>query len=101
MTEQAFEVTYCPGPHCTCKVRVWPEGINYCCLNCWRWTWENGVMNSVPLGPDGEEIEAHSDQCCKRRAVRDDWAVTEGTFEIMSPQPDEARRLFASRPVTL
>jgi len=99
MTEQAFEVTYCPAPDCTCKVRVWPGGINYCCLNCWRWTWENGVMRSVPLGSDGEEIEAHSDQCCKRQAVRDDWAVTEGTFKIMTPQPEDLPKLLASRPV--
>lgn len=99
MTERAFEVTYCPAPDCTCKVRVWPEGINYCCLNCWRWTWESGVMRSVPLGPDGEEIEAHSDQCRKRQVVRDDWEVTEGTFEIMAPKPEDVPGLLASRPV--
>lgn len=99
MTEQAFEVTYCPGPDCTRRVRVWPEGINYCCLNCWRWTWENGVMRSVPLDQDGEELAQHSRQCDGRQIVRDGWEVTEGTFAIMSPKPDEARRLFTSRPV--
>ena len=98
MTEQAFEVAACPG-QCGSKVRIWPAGINYCCLNCWRWTWENGVMRSVPLGQDGEEIAEHSPQCEERQWVREHWTVTEGSFETMVPGPEDVPKLLASKPV--
>lgn len=91
MSEQTFAVTYCPAPMCLSKVRVWDNGdephVGYCCLNCWRWCWENGVMNSVPL-LDGVEIDEHSDQCVKRQEERDGWKISEVPNLVISGPPE-------------
>jgi hypothetical protein len=85
-----FEVTYCPAPFCLNKVRVWPgDQINFCCLNCWRWTWENGQLRTRPFGEDGEEIPCHSGQCADRQNLRDNWFVAEDRpFTIMGRSQD-------------
>lgn len=79
----------CPGG-CSGLVVIWPGNrVSLCCLNCWRWYWENGVLDEVPLDQYGEVIEAHSDQCYARQAKRrESGAVaTAGNYELMSPPP--------------
>ena len=98
MSEQTFEVTYCPAPLCVAKVKIHTDGngekgINYCCLNCWRWTWENGVMNSVPLDEMGEEIFHHSDQCDRRQHMRDGWKVSEQVTTLMGPSESALHKM--------
>lgn len=64
------EFTLCPGD-CENKVKI-VDGtiISYCCHNCWLWFFQNGVMNTVPLGPDGQPIQPHSEQCNTRQMSR-------------------------------
>jgi hypothetical protein len=64
------QFTLCPGT-CENKVAIMDgDTINYCCVNCWNWYFHNGIMNSVPLGEDGQPLPAHSEQCNTRQMSR-------------------------------
>lgn len=85
-----FPVAWCPGPECMSKVRIWPQGVNMCCQNCWAWSayWSglNGDIGA-PADGTGGALPYHSERCDERQAVRADWEVTEGTYPLVTADP--------------
>lgn len=73
------EYTLCPGDGCESKVVLWPIdgglGYNFCCANCWDWTWF-GVTRGLDDRPP-EDHPGHSFQCLSRQTTRADEKVKE------------------------
>lgn len=91
-----FPVAWCPGPECMSKVRIWPQGVNMCCANCWAWSayWSGlNVKIGVPVDNAGQPLPYHSEQCDERQVVRKDWGVTEGVHQIVNVEPPSERHL--------
>lgn len=65
------EYTKCPSLDCQSKVKLWPIedglGVNFCCLNCWTWTWAR-MSEAVEEMPEG--FAEHSVACDARQAKR-------------------------------
>lgn len=74
----ASEFVMCPGD-CNAKVILHPGNVvNFCCHNCWRWYWDNGVMRTVPQGAYSQILARHTEQCDHRQLSRVNEPVVEG-----------------------
>ena len=72
------EFVMCPGD-CESKVILHPGNVvNFCCHNCWRWYWDNGVMRTVPMGANDQFLPRHSEKCQHRQLSRVNEPIVEG-----------------------